>query len=119
MSKSDFSMRDVLICPWCKLRQYIATANLCRRCRRPLPFTFLDISLSSIDRHSLSSVVGNTIRELRQRRGYSQSALGSMIGSHRTHVSRIENAQLTPSLAILVRTAAALGIDKASFRVRE
>jgi hypothetical protein len=57
-------------CPWCQLRQFIGTTNLCRRCRKPLPITFFDISLSSIDTRSLSSLVGNTIRELRQRRGY-------------------------------------------------
>jgi len=90
MSRFDFPMRDVCICPWCQLRQFIGATNLCRRCRKPLPITFFHISLSSTDPHSLSSLVGNTIRELRQRRGYSQSTLASMIGSHRTHVSRIE-----------------------------
>jgi DNA-binding XRE family transcriptional regulator len=119
MTKYDVPSRDVLICPWCKLRQFVGTTNLCRRCRKRLPITFLDISLSSIDPHSLSSLVGNIVRELRQGRGYSQSVLASMIGSHRTHVSRIENAQLMPNLALLVRTAVALGVDKISIRVRD
>ncbi len=50
--------------------------------------------------------------------GYSQLILASKIGTHRTHVSRIERAQLRPNLALLVRTAVALGVEKVLIRVR-
>ena len=64
------------------------------------------------------SLVGNTIRELRVRRGYSQSTLATKIGTHRTHLCRIERAQMTPTLALLMRTAAVLGVENVLIRVR-
>src|ERR1700676_470040 len=117
MLQPDFPIRDVLICPWCKLRQFAGTTNLCRRCRKPFPIVHLEIPLAFIttNPHALSTLVGNTIRELRLRRGYSQLTLALKIGSHRTHVSRIEHAQVTPTLALLVRAAAALGVEKVQF----
>ena len=63
-------------------------------------------------------MVGATIRELRLSRGYSQLTLATKIGSHRTHVSRIEHAQVTPTLALLMRAAVALGVEKVLLRVR-
>jgi hypothetical protein len=91
MSQSDFPIRDVSICPWCKLRQFAGTTNLCRRCRKPLLVVQLEIPLSLItaDPHSLSILAGNTIRKLRLRRGCSQLTLASKIGTHRTHATRI------------------------------
>src|SRR4051812_31832577 len=112
MPHSDFPLRDVLVCPWCKLTQFGGITNLCLRCRKPLYIFQLEIPLALISTNpqTLSSLVGNTIRELRLRRGYSQTTLASKIGTHRTHVSRIEHAQLTPTLGLVVRTAAALGV---------
>jgi transcriptional regulator with XRE-family HTH domain len=77
----------------------------------------LEISLAAI-RPNLATVIGNTIRELRLRRGFSQSTLAQRIGSHRTHISRIERAQVTPTPALLVRAALALGVDRILLRVR-
>jgi ribosome-binding protein aMBF1 (putative translation factor) len=120
MSSSDIPNRDVLVCPSCKLRQFAGTSSLCRRCRKPLPTIQIEFSLASVtpNLRSLSLLIGNTIRGLRQRRGYSQLTLAKKIGSHRTHVSRIEHAQVTPTLAFLVRTAVALGVEKVLLRVR-
>ena len=120
MSHSDLPNREVMLCPWCKLRQFAGTSNLCRRCRKPLYALQLEIPLARINtnRKAISKLIGNTIHRLRLRRGYSQLELASKIGTHRTHVSRIERAQLTPSLALLVRTAAALGVEKVLIRVR-
>jgi transcriptional regulator with XRE-family HTH domain len=67
---------------------------------------------------ALSTEIGKTIRKLRLKRGYSQLALANKIGSHRTHVSRIEHGQLTPTLALLVRAGMALGVEKVLLRVR-
>jgi ribosome-binding protein aMBF1 (putative translation factor) len=121
MLSSSSPNRDVLVCPWCRLTQFAGNTNLCRRCRKPLYMHQLEIPLALINTNSqtLSSLVGNTIREWRLRRGYSQLTLASKIGTHRTHVSRIERAQLTPTLALLVRTAAAPGVEKVLIRIRQ
>ena len=121
MSSSRSQIRDVLVCPWCKLTQFSGNSNLCRRCRKPLYIFQLDIPLSlfNTDSRTLSNLVGNTIRELRMRRGFTQSALASKIGTHRTHLSRIEHAQQTPSLLLVIRAAVALGIEKVMIRIRQ
>ena len=121
MPQSNFPNRDVLVCPWCRLRQFAGTANFCRRCRKPLLVFHLEIPIVLITTNpgTLSSLVGNTIRELRVRRGYSQLDLAIMIGTHRTYLSRIERAHVTPTLALLVRAAAALGVEKVLIRVRD
>lgn len=119
MTQSDFPVRDVIICSWCNLRQFVGATNLCRRCGKPLPITHLEISLAELvsNPNSLAKKVGNTVRQLRLRRGYSQAGLASQIGSHRTHVSRVERGQLTPTLSLLVRVAVALGVEKVLLRV--
>jgi len=120
MSSSDVPNRDVLICPSCKLRQFAAATHLCRRCRQPLPIIQLEFPLAFVNPslHALSTEIGNTIRELRLRRGYSQLTLAAKIGSHRTHISRIEHGQVIPTLAVLLRTGMALGVEKVLLRVR-
>jgi len=120
MSSSDTSIRDVLICPSCKLRQFAGTTTLCRRCRKPLPIVQIEFPLAFVTPNpdSLSTLIGNTIRALRLKRGYSQLTLATKIGSHRTHVSRIEHAQVKPTLALLVRAAVALGVEKVLLRIR-
>lgn len=85
-----------------------------------LPLVYLEIPLAFIatDRQSLARLIGNMFRELRMRRGYSQLALASNIGSHRTHVSRIEHGLVTPRLALLIRAATCLGVEKILIRTR-
>lgn len=116
MSSSDLP-REVFVCPSCGLRQFVGVAALCRRCREPRPMAQLEIPLAAMG-PNLAAVIGNTIRELRLRRGFSQSTLAQRIGSHRTHVSRIERAQVTPTPALLVRAALALGVEQILLRVR-
>lgn len=120
MPQSDVPSRDVLVCPWCKLRQFAGTA-FCRRCRKPLTEFHLEFPIASIstDQKSLATLVGNTLRELRKRRRYSQLTLALKIGSHRTHVSRIERAQVIPTLPFLIRAAAALGVERLLIQVRD
>jgi DNA-binding XRE family transcriptional regulator len=121
MSQSDFPIRNVFICPWCKLRQFAGMTNSCRRCRKPVLIVHLEIplSLTTTNPQCLSILVGNAIRKLRLRRGYSQLTLALKMGTHRTHVSRMERAQVTPTLAVLVRAATALGVEKLFIRVRD
>jgi DNA-binding XRE family transcriptional regulator len=120
MLSSCSPTRDVVVCPWCGLTQFTGKSNLCRRCRKPLLIFQLEVPLALIDTdpERLSTLVGNIIRVLRLRRGYSQSTLATKIGTHRTHLCRIERAQMAPSLALLVRAAAALGVEKVLIRVR-
>jgi DNA-binding XRE family transcriptional regulator len=120
MSSSRVPIRGALICPFCKLRQFTTATNLCRRCRKPLPVIQLEFQLALLSPNpdSLAAEIGKTIRGLRIRRGYSQLTLAAMIGSHRTHISRIERAQVTPTLALLVRAAVALGVESIALRVR-
>lgn len=121
MSQQRLPARDVLTCPWCKLRQFSGTTNLCRRCRKAFPITYLEIPLFSMtaDPHTLANTIGQTIRELRLKRGYSQLTLALKIGSHRTHVSRIERAQVIPTLPLLLKAVVTLGIEKVLIHIRD
>jgi len=120
MLRSNVPSRDVFVCPWCQLQQFVGTTNVCRRCRKPLPFSYVEIPLplASSDPHTLSILIGTAIRTMRVRRGLSQSVLASKANMNRTHLSRIERAKLTPSIALLVRVSAALSVDRLLLRVR-
>lgn len=117
MYPSVFSFKDVLTCPWCHLRQVSGT-GLCRRCRHPLfsclelrvPPAFAKSDLPNAD--SMRSLIGNTLRRLRLRRGCTQATLASALGTHRTHVSRIETGRVAPTPVLLLRAAAALGVAR-------
>lgn len=115
MYPSDFPFTDVLICPWCQLRQDSGT-GLCRRCRRPL-FSYLELRIPPAIAKSNwpdavwpRGLIGKTLRRLRFRRGCTQSSLASAIGTHRMHLSRIEKGRSVPALALLLRAAAALSV---------
>jgi DNA-binding XRE family transcriptional regulator len=51
-------------------------------------------------------------------RGDSQDELARRIGTHRTHVSRIERGRIAPTLAFLLRAASALGVQRVFLSVR-
>lgn len=53
--------------------------------------------------------LGARIRELRERRGWTQLQLGEAIGMRVPHVSRLESGGAVPSLDTMVRVALALG----------
>ena len=55
--------------------------------------------------------LAENIRKVRKKRGWSQSDLGEMIGSHLTHVNRIETGKHNPSLEVLKKIAAALEVS--------
>lgn len=114
MIHSGSPFGDMLICPWCHLQASRMTGS-CRRCRRPLPVTFLELSIpsnSDLDSDSSRHCIGKTLRRLRLRRGYTQSMLASSMLTHRTHVSRAERGRVTPSAEFLLRAAAALGVKR-------
>ncbi|MCL8268797.1 helix-turn-helix domain-containing protein [Leptospira weilii] len=56
----------------------------------------------------LAEKLGNNIRSLRSKKGWSQSELADKVGSHLTHINRIENGKYLPSLDTIVLLAEAL-----------
>jgi len=59
----------------------------------------------------LKETVRQRIRELRLKRGMTQSELGERIGSAKPHVSEIENGKTCPGIGLLAKLAAALQVE--------
>lgn len=55
--------------------------------------------------------LGRAVRELRERRGWSQSQLASVAGMTQSAVARFEAGGTVPTLAVLERLAAALEVS--------
>lgn len=60
---------------------------------------------------ALAEEFGRRVRERRTSVGLSQEALADLAGVHRTFVGIIERGESGPTLATIVRLAAALDID--------
>lgn len=59
---------------------------------------------------SHATVVGQTIRKLREGAGVSQEELAATAGLHRTYVGSVERGERNVSLENIVRLAHALGV---------
>ena len=55
--------------------------------------------------------LGDRVRAIRLRRGWSQEDLGEAAGLHRTYVGHLERGEVNLSFVNLLKVAAALGID--------
>lgn len=55
-------------------------------------------------------VLAENIRRVRKKKGWSQKELGEMIGSHLSHINRIETGKYKPSLDVLKKIADALEV---------
>lgn len=55
--------------------------------------------------------IGETIRELRKEKGYTQDGLGQRVGCTKSTLSKIENGERSPTLDMLVKLAEKLGTD--------
>jgi transcriptional regulator with XRE-family HTH domain len=55
--------------------------------------------------------LGRTIRNLRERTGYSQERLGFAVGLHRTYMGHLERGTANPSVRTLHRVAQGLGVS--------
>jgi len=64
---------------------------------------------------TLSSVIALRVRETRQRKGLPIAALADRTGISKGMLSKVENAQVSPSLATLARLAEALDTPLTSF----
>jgi transcriptional regulator with XRE-family HTH domain len=59
----------------------------------------------------LKDLVARRIRELRLKRGMTQSELGERIGSAKPHISELENGKTSPGVGLLAKLAAALQVE--------
>ena len=55
--------------------------------------------------------LAENIRKVRKKKGWSQKELGEMIGSHLSHINRIETGKYKPSLDVLKKIADALDVS--------
>lgn len=55
--------------------------------------------------------LGHNIREFRKARGWSQTDLAERIGSHLSHVNRVETGKYTPALDFVINVARAFGVS--------
>ncbi|MGL4462287.1 MAG: helix-turn-helix domain-containing protein [Planctomycetia bacterium] len=77
---------------------------------KPMPFPTADKALSrGLD--AWAKHVGQTIRQLRERAGLSQTELAEKAGLTQSHVSRIENAAHSATHLTLEKVAKALHVD--------
>lgn len=58
----------------------------------------------------VSDYFGTTLRQLRERQGWSQEALAEHADLNRTYIGDLERGRATPSLVTLEKLATALGI---------
>lgn len=55
--------------------------------------------------------LAENIKKIRKKKGWSQKELGEMIGSHLSHINRIETGKQNPSLEVLIKLADALEVS--------
>ncbi|OIK21123.1 helix-turn-helix domain-containing protein [Bacillus amyloliquefaciens] len=55
--------------------------------------------------------LGKRIRDLRERKGYSQEILGFKAGLHRNYISKLELAQKNPTYTTLIKLSIALEVN--------
>ncbi len=64
---------------------------------------------------SLRKAVGQRLRDLRERAGYSQEKLANLADVHRTYVGRLERGESGVTVDMLAAILAALGTSLADF----
>jgi len=64
---------------------------------------------------SLTAVIAERVREFRLRHGWTVGKLAELCGLSKSMLSKIENAQTSPSLATLARLSAALSVPVTAF----
>lgn len=122
------SIRDseTVNCPRCNTRQYPKNGN-CIRCHCPVGVDYLSFQVSALldprtEDHSkqLAHWIGDLLRNLRMRRGISQSQLATMgEGIDRSYLSKAECGLVLLPLCKLLPLAQALGLTAVTLRFEE
>lgn len=110
--------RPAITCPNCALHQFKPLSGLCRRCNRPLVYSFAykrktltNVEPAILSTESLAKSIGSKIRRQRKMCKISQHRLATISNTARPSLSRIENGIVLPSLNTLCRISAALGLE--------
>lgn len=110
--------RPAITCPNCALHQFKPLSGLCRRCNRPLVYSFAyrrktisNVEPAILSTESLAKSIGSKIRRQRKMCKISQQRLATITNTARPSLSRIENGIVLPSLNTLCRISAALGLE--------
>ena len=123
-------MIPVVTCPSCKLAQFGLQSSLdpnsksavCRRCRAPLGFSVVEVSLNQINPQSKTSpnvLLGSTLRSLRRTRHQTQLGLAQLVRTSRSQISRLETNVVSPNMEMYMRILCALGVTNIYLRLAE
>lgn len=120
--------RPVVRCPTCRRVMFARNSGQCPWCDARLPRTEPEpvpepVTPPPFRRHDtrskfvnpLAATLPGQLRELREERHLTQTALALAAGLPRTYISRIENGRLYPGPRVLGRAAAALGVGISYF----
>jgi DNA-binding XRE family transcriptional regulator len=105
MTCFDWGIEELIVME-STLSQYLRKQCLCKRCRcKSAAFRRLGRV-----KDELQKALGQRVRQLRLRKGYSQEAFADHCGVHRTFMGTIERGETNLSFQNLARIAAGLGI---------
>ena len=118
MSEDD---RKVVHCPHCFMVQFVNKnpSPLCRRCRKPLKEEISpeDLPPDSDSLTTLSPIlhfaqlIATNVQYIRHTKHLSQKVLAERIESSRTYIAKCESGKMLPSIGVIERIAAALGVS--------
>ncbi len=116
----EHDKREVVACIHCRLVQYRTRTSLCRRCHKPVegavrsrtereaPSVRSDPAPMA-DSEAIKNL-GLRVRRIRNERRLTQEVLAGRMDVPRTYVSKVEMGRVVPTLATLMRVAAALEV---------
>jgi ribosome-binding protein aMBF1 (putative translation factor) len=75
-------------------------------------FNLLTLHIKAVTKeHRFVKKLGQSIRQLRDDREFSQMALASEAGLDKTYIGLIERAEVNPTVGTLLKIAEALGVE--------
>jgi DNA-binding XRE family transcriptional regulator len=101
--------RPVVRCDRCRLVQFRASHNRCRRCLMPFVVAAPPPPEPVVEAEAHPDIAAG-VRAWRQQRGLTQKQLAFAAHLPRTYISRIENGRILPGLSTLERVAGALHV---------
>ncbi len=105
--------RPVIRCDRCRLVQFRASHNRCRRCLMPFVVAAPPPPEPVVEADAHPDIAAG-VRAWRQQRGLTQKQLAFAAHLPRTYISRIENGRILPGLGTLERVAGALHVGLAA-----